>query len=189
MAAEAARPGFYPNLCASLIGGSAVELSDGTTLAQLWRRMSPVEREDWVKFAAELGVVPEGAVDYSMGLPPAMVLAPGGFCYRTLNGGEGQGAGGATAPEAGPETGDAFEYRPTSRGIVARVLDWLRDLLSRALQLAADALRSVIETIRSVIEAIAGAAGGVALWLALGLAVVTGLYLVTQDGGGRGRGR
>lgn len=189
MAGDETRPGFYPNLCASLIGGGAAELSDGTTLAQLWRRMSPAEREDWVKFAAEHGVVPEGFVDYSIGLPPSMVLAPGGFCFRVLNGGDGQGAGGTTSPETGPETGDAFEYRPTSRGIVARVLDWLRDLLSRALQLASDALRSVIETIRNIVEAIAGAAGGVALWLAIGLAVLAGLYLVTRDGGGRGRGR
>jgi hypothetical protein len=165
---------------------------DGQSFNAWWRGASPADRRGWVEYAAGFGVVPEGYVEYSLGLPPSMMLAPGAFCYRVLaleESGEAGGGGGATQPQEGREDGGALDYQPTQRGFVVRVVEWLRDLLSRAVQFVSDALRSVVETIRNLVDGIAGAAGSLALWLGLGLALILGLYLATRNGGRARRGR
>lgn len=182
------------NACRALLNPTdpASGTVDGMPFAAWWRQASPNDRRGWVDYAAGLGVVPEGYFDPSLSLAPAMTLAPGAFCYRVLAleaEATGSGGGGASEAPAGAVRGDddGREWGPRDRDLVARLLDWLRGLLSRAAELARNVLRTVTDTIRTILDTVTGAAGGAALWLGLGLALLTALYLATRDGKGRAR--
>lgn len=167
---------------------------DGMPFGAWWQRASPTDRRGWVEHAARFGVVPEGYVDFSIGLSPSMTLAPGAFCYRVIALDE-QGAGVAGGSgEAGPGApygtqDDGREFGPRDRDLIARLFDWLRGLFERAGDLAGGLLRTITETVRNILSGAAGAAGSAALLLGLGLLIITGLYVATRNGGGARRGR
>lgn len=187
---------FDAPTCRAFLDDGSVQIGGG--LINDWRGWSETQRQEWVSIAAEGGIVPSGFFDPAIQLPPSMVLAPGALCYRILAGENAAASPGSSGVGAEPGSGqqsnpDGFDidrqYLPANSSLLSRVVEWVRSIFNRIIQAASDALRAVVDTLRTVFESLISGAGGLALWLGFGLAVLLALYVGTRGSKGRGANR